>query len=132
LNIRRLTDKDWDTLVSWWDNWPKWKAPTKDFLPENGKGGLIVEINDTPVVAGFIYLTNSKLAFINDIIYDKNKDEKLLHNSLDLLIVAFEQTLKELGFKTIVIINTDEMLNNSYKALGWKEDITINKLIKNL
>ena len=78
------------------------------------------------------YLTNSKLAFINDIIYDKNKDEKLLHNSLDLLIVAFEQTLKELGFKTIVIINTDEMLNNSYKALGWKEDITINKLIKNL
>ena len=61
-----------------------------------------------------------------------DKDKKLLHNSLDLLIVAFEQTLKELGFKTVVIINTDEMLNNSYKALGWKEDITINKLIKNL
>ena len=45
MNIRRLTDNDWDTLVSWWDNWPKWKAPVKDFLPENGKGGLIVEIN---------------------------------------------------------------------------------------
>ena len=43
-----------------------------------------------------------------------------------------KEKLKELGFKTVVIINTDEMLNNSYKALGWKEDITINKLIKNL
>ena len=68
MNIRRLTEKDWDTLVSWWNNWPKWKAPVKDFLPENGKGGLIVEINDIPVVAGFIYLTNSKTALLEWIV----------------------------------------------------------------
>jgi hypothetical protein len=91
-----------------------------------------VHLENIPIAAGFIYLTNSKLAFINDIIYDKDKDEKLLHNSLDLLIVAFEQTLKELGFKSIIVIGTNEMLNDSYKALGWKEDEIINKLIKNI
>ncbi len=74
----------------------------------------------------------SNIFFINDIIYDKDKDEKLLHNCLDLLIVAFEQSLKELGFKSIVVIGRDEMLDNSYKALGWKEDEKINKLIKNI
>jgi len=126
MDIRNISPDDWDTLVEWGID------KDKDLLPKDGTGGLMVHVEHLPIAAGFIYLTNSKLAFINDIIYDKNKDEKLLHNSLDLLIVAFEQTLKELGFKTIVIINTDEMLNNSYKALGWKEDITINKLIKNL
>ena len=28
---------------------------TKDFLPDNGKGGLIVYDDKTPVCAGFIY-----------------------------------------------------------------------------
>ena len=126
MDIRNISPDDWDTLIKWGID------KDKDLLPKDGTGGLMVHVEYLPIAAGFIYLTNSKLAFINDIIYDKNKDKKLLHNSLDLLIVAFEQTLKELGFKTVVIINTDEMLNNSYKALGWKEDITINKLIKNL
>jgi len=40
--------------------------------------------------------------------------------------------LKELGFKSIIVIGTNEMLNDSYKALGWKESETINKLIKNI
>jgi len=126
MDIRNISPDDWDLLVKWGIN------KNKDLLPKEGIGGLLVHFENIPIAAGFIYLTNSKLAFINDIVYDKNKDEKLLHNSLDLLIVAFEQTLKELGFKSIVVIGTNEMLNDSYKALGWKESETINKLIKNI
>tara|TARA_R100001086_G_scaffold197890_1_gene114305 strand:- start:128 stop:508 length:381 start_codon:yes stop_codon:yes gene_type:complete len=126
MDVRNISPDDWDLLVKWGIN------KNKDLLPKEGIGGLLVHFENIPIAAGFIYLTNSKLAFINDIVYDKNKDEKLLHNSLDLLIVAFEQTLKELGFKSIVVIGTNEMLNDSYKALGWKESETINKLIKNI
>jgi len=126
MDIRNISPGDWDTLVAWGID------KNKDLLPKDGTGGLLVHLENIPIAAGFIYLTNSKLAFINDIIYDKTKDEKLLHNSLDLLIVAFEQTLKELGFKSIIVIGTNEMLNDSYKALGWKEDEIINKLIKNI
>ena len=36
LNIRRLNDEDYSTLVKWWDAWPKWQAPAKDFLPNLG------------------------------------------------------------------------------------------------
>ena len=28
-NIRRLNENDWDTLVSWWDEWPGWHAITQ-------------------------------------------------------------------------------------------------------
>ena len=126
MDVRNISPDDWDLLVKWGIN------KNKDLLPKEGTGGLLVHVENIPIAAGFIYLTNSKLAFINDIVYDKNKDEKLLHNSLDLLIVAFEQSLKELGFKSIIVIGTDEMLNDSYKALGWEESETINKLIKNI
>ena len=54
LNIRMLKDSDWNTLVEWWDAWPDWQAPAKEFLPENGTGGFIVEKQDQPIVAGFL------------------------------------------------------------------------------
>ena len=53
LNIRPLNETDYDeTLVGWWKDW-KWDAPPKDFLPENGSGGMIVLDGDEPVCAGF-------------------------------------------------------------------------------
>ena len=36
LNIRRLNDEDYSTLVKWWDKWPEWQAPAQDFLPDLG------------------------------------------------------------------------------------------------
>ena len=41
LNIRKLKESDWETLCSWWDEWPEWQNPPRDFLPDNGKGGLM-------------------------------------------------------------------------------------------
>jgi hypothetical protein len=54
LSIRPLKENDYDdTLVGWWSDWG-WTAPMRDFLPQNGKGGLMVMDGDTPVCAGFI------------------------------------------------------------------------------
>ena len=42
LNIRKLKESDWDTLVSLWKMWPDWQThPTKALLPENGTGGPV-------------------------------------------------------------------------------------------
>ena len=60
LNIRKLKKEDWSTLLQWWDAWPEWQAPPKDFLPNEGTGGLMVESKGEPIVAGFMYITNSK------------------------------------------------------------------------
>ena len=46
LNIRQLLENDYSTLKTWWDKWSEWTAPSKEFLPENGTGGFIVEINN--------------------------------------------------------------------------------------
>jgi len=122
LNIRKLTDKDWDTLVSWWSNWPKWKAPTKDFLPENGKGGLIVEINDTPVVAGFVYLTNSKTALLEWIVSNPKYREDDRKAAIELLITGAENLVKSLDYKYLFAVMQHKGRIETHEKLGWVAD----------
>ena len=122
MNIRRLTDDDWDTLVSWWDNWPKWKAPVKDFLPENGEGGLIVEINDIPVVAGFIYLTNSKTALLEWIVSNPKYRESDRKQAIELLITGAENLVKSLDYKYLFAVMQHKGLIETHEKLGWKTD----------
>ena len=94
-NIIPLDESHYDeVLVGWWKDW-KWVPPLKDFLPDNGKGGLIIYDEKTPVCAGFIYMTNSKVAWIDWII--SNKDYKKKPNrqqAISLLIHTLTQIAK--------------------------------------
>ena len=57
LYIRELNETDYDEiLVGWWKDWG-WKPPQRDFLPNDGKGGIIIYDDETPVCAGFMYIT---------------------------------------------------------------------------
>ena len=89
-NIRKLTENDWDTLVSWWDAWPTWVNPPKDFLPDNGTGGLIIEKNNTPIVAGFLYFTNSAAVLLEWIISNPEYKEKDRREAIETLIQSAE------------------------------------------
>jgi hypothetical protein len=71
LEIRTLNSNDYDDiLLKWWKDWG-WDAPLKDFLPDNGTGGLIVYDGDTPICAGFVYVTNSSAAWVDWIVSSK-------------------------------------------------------------
>tara|TARA_R110000751_G_scaffold71279_2_gene144157 strand:+ start:8905 stop:9315 length:411 start_codon:yes stop_codon:yes gene_type:complete len=122
LNIRRLTDNDWETLVSWWDAWPEWANPPRDFLPENGKGGFMVEKNDKPVVAGFIYQTNSKGILLEWIISNPDYKDNDRKQAIELLILGAENVAKELGFKYMFSIGRSKSLINIHKEMGWTVD----------
>lgn len=122
LNIRRLEESDWDTLVSWWDKWPEWTAPPKDFLPDNGKGGFMVENNDTPIVAGFLYKTNSKGVLLEWIISNPNYKEEDRQVAIELLINGAENVSKELGYKYMFSIGRNKHLIETHKKLKWMVD----------
>ena len=70
-SIRYLKQEDYNLLCDWWKEW-NWDIPPRDFLPENGTGGFMVEKDGNPVIAGFIYFTNSAVAWSEFIISDKN------------------------------------------------------------
>ena len=71
-DIRPLEVGDYETiLMEWWKDWG-WTPPPKDFLPQEGTGGMMVlDPDGTPICAGFIYITNSKVCLIEFIVSNK-------------------------------------------------------------
>ena len=121
-NIRKLNSTDYDSvLVGWWKDWG-WEPPAKDFLPDEGEGGLIVLDNDIPVCAGFIYITNSKVAWVDWIISNKNyEDKKAKHNAVNLLVESLTQACKAGGSKYAYALIKHKGLVETYKNLGYTE-----------
>ena len=122
LNIRRLKEEDWVILTEWWSAWSEWVTPSKEFLPDNGKGGLMVEKNGEPVIAGFLYLTNSKAVLLEWIISDPEYRDKDRKNALELLITGAENVCKDLGYKYMFSIGRNKQLIETHEKLGWQVD----------
>ena len=130
LNIRRLKESDYKTLVKWWDWWPGWQAPPKSFLPDTG---LIVEKNGTGIVAGYIYMTNSKAALFDWVISNPEYRESDRKDAIELLIQAVERVLQDQGIKYVFSIGRTRSLIETHKKLGWNVDEKpSHELIKNL
>ena len=131
-NIRPLGETDYeDILVGWWKDW-KWTPPLKDFLPSDGKGGVMVLDNDIPVCAGFVYMTNSKVAWVDWIISNKKYTNKSGRKaSLILLIEALTNVAKSAGNKfTYALIKHDGLIK-TYEELGYiKGDSYHKEMIK--
>ena len=123
MEIRKLTEKDWDTLVSWWDSWPDWQNPAKDFLPDNGTGGFMIEKNNKPIVAGFVYITNSKAVWLEWIISDPEYREDDRDMAITCLITTIEKIIKGWGYKYMFSIGRTKSLIEKHKELGWHVDM---------
>jgi hypothetical protein len=134
LNIRELNESDYEAILAgWWSQWG-WNAPARDFLPNDGKGGVIVYDGDVPVCAGFMYLTNSKVAWVDWIISNKDYTKKPHRkDAIDLLIKRLTSICKESGFSYVFGNNNnknliDYFLNNGY-SVGCNNSV---ELIKKL
>lgn len=130
LTIRQLNDTDYqDILVNWWTQWG-WVAPEKDFLPDDGMGGYIVYDDETPVCAGFIYVTNSRVAWVDWIISNKEYRGKR-KESIKMLIDTLTNLSKMSGSKYAYALIKNNSLIQTYESLGYvKGDSYTSEMIK--
>jgi len=119
---RGLMDYDWNTLVEWWKKWPGWTVPEKGFLPNDGKGGIMIEKNGKPIVAGFLYQTNSSAVLLEWIVSDPEYRENDRQGAVELLIKEAERTCKEWGYLHMFTIGRSRNLIDTHKKLGWFVD----------
>lgn len=120
LHVRQLEHRDYDKhLVKWWKAW-KWEAPTREALPEQGVNGFIVYDNEQPVCAGFLYETNSAIAWVEWIISNP-KYRKKPHRSIaiKLLIETLTNYAHELGYSVCYTILQHKGLAEAYKSAGY-------------
>jgi len=131
-NIRALDENDYDSiLLGWWKDWG-WEAPTKDFLPDNGKGGIIVYDGEVPVCAGFMYTTNSKVAWVDWIISNKEYRKKPHRKeAIKLLVETLTNIGRNIGHKYSYALIKSPNLIETYESIGYvKGDGYTGEMIK--
>lgn len=130
--VRPLDENDYDSiLMGWWKAWG-WEPIAKDFLPDDGKGGIIVYDGDVPVCAGFIYTTNSKVAWVDWIISNKEYRKKPERSeAIELLVQSLTNICKNTGHKYSYALIKHSGLVDTYKKLGYtKGDVYTGEMIK--
>ena len=121
LNARKLIDTDYNVLVDWW-KWWRWPSIPKNFLPDNGTGGIMIQKENIPVVAGFIYYTNSDAVFVEWIISNPKYKDNDRKKAIEMLLNTIEAICKEQGKKYMFSIGRNQSLINTHKKLGWDVD----------
>ena len=131
-NIRPLNENDYEAILTgWWKDWG-WESPNQDFLPDNGKGGIMVLDGDVPVCAGFIYTTNSKVAWVDWIISNKQYRKKPQRSeAIQLLVETLTNICKNTGHKYTYALIKHPSLIGTYEKLGYvKGDGYTGEMIK--
>lgn len=132
-NIRPLNESDYDTILTgWWKDWG-WEPPQKDFLPDDGKGGIMVMKGDEYICAGFIYTTNSKVAWVDWIISNKQYRDNDRKEAISLLVSTLTNICKNTGHKYSYALIKHQSLIETYEKLGYiKGDNYTSEMIKTL
>lgn len=77
---------------------------------------------DTPVAAGFLYLSNSKVAWLDWIVSNPEYKEKDRKQAIELLINSLEEVAKQQDYNIIISITRSKHLIEAHKKLGYMVD----------
>ncbi len=134
LKIKQIADGDYENILTkWWSDWG-WESPSKDFLPQDGLGGIMVYDEDEPICAGFVYVTNSSVSWVDWIISSKTYRKKPQRgDALIMLVDALTAICKSNGAKYSYALIKHGGLTNIYESLGYEVGDSYNKeMIKKL
>lgn len=131
--IRYLKEEDYEVLCKWWKDW-RWSAPPRDFLPENACGGMMVEVDGVPVLAGFIYFTNSKVSWIEFIISNfEFKDKVGRKKAIELLLHELSFLAKKNGSLYLYAVVKNQSLKKAYEEVGFNNgSVKVDEMIRTL
>lgn len=131
MEVRYLVHEDYDNfLTKWWESW-KWDAPLREMLPDNGCGGIVVSKDGVDICAGFLYFTNSSMAWLEYIVSNKEYRDSDRSEAIELLINVLSGLAKDKGFKYIYASIKSQPLVAKYKKCGFLQgDSNCTEMIK--
>jgi hypothetical protein len=111
MNIRNYKSSDYSVISEWWKS-HKWPVLPEHMLP---KTGMIID----NFCAGFLYKTDSSIAWLEFIISNPSTKKEERADALDILIKGLVNRAKEDGFKTIFTSVEHPSLITKYKNNGF-------------
>lgn len=107
--VKKYSSDDYSDLESMFQTWGM-SAPNPDFLPKTGfiKKGL---------AAGFMYLTDSKIAIIDNFVCNKDSDKMERKECLNTITEMLVNEAMSLGIKLLKCDSNNSEIKNM--AIGW-------------
>jgi len=126
-----IVNEDYDKFVGWW-KWNRFPVPPKQMLPDNGLGGLKITGEDgIDICAGFLYETNSKIAWLEFVVSNPGiKDKKIRHESQIMLIANLTVLAEEKGFEAVFSSVKNPSLIKKFIEVGYTPNQTTELMIK--
>ena len=122
MKARKIKEEDFNTIDEWYKGWG-WPLLDRELLPDNGKEGLIISDNNIDLTAGFVWFTDSKMAFFGYVISNPIKLKKgQRHKAISTLILCAEELCKKVGVKMLVTSSSTKSLIEKHKELNWKSN----------
>ncbi len=111
MEVRKYSPNDYFEISVWWKN-QGWPGVPQDHLPETG---FVVE----GIASGFLYKTDSKIAWLEFIIANPSTTKEERSEALDLIIDKLLETAKELNFKNVFSTAQHPKLLERYQKHGF-------------
>lgn len=121
MDIRIVKYEDYDILKEWWSFW-RFPAPSPLLLPQYEEGlfnGLLISEKGKDLASGFLYETNSGIAWIEFIVTNPKTTSEERNKAILKLLEELSNSAKELGFLTIFSSVKNENLINKYIENGF-------------
>lgn len=121
MDIRIARHTDYEILKEWWSFW-RFPAPSPLLLPQYEEGlfnGLIVSEEGKDLASGFLYETNSGIAWLEFIVTNPKTTSDERNKAILTLLEELSSSANELGFSVIFSSIKNENLINKYIENGF-------------
>ena len=126
----RLFDKkkDYKILCEWWEDWGL-PQHHPDALSETG---IIVSKDGVDICSGFIYSTDSYIAWLEFVTINKKTTKKQREGVLEKLGEVLIEKAKAMGFRLVMCFGLEQQNNKSPILAKWRKenmgDIMVNNI----
>jgi len=122
--------QDYEEICRWWDA-HKWPCIPLDFLPDEGAGGRILLSDGLPIIAVWIYKTNSRLGWMEWMVSNPDAPREIRRDAPDLIIEDAIKYAKELGLGVLFTsIRVPRLIERLTKAGFQISDSNMTNLTK--
>jgi len=122
---RNFQKGDYEEACKWWDWWWKGEAPIERELLPPDEHCFLVEKNNIPIVAGFLYAhAKAPVGYFTYMVSNPDYREKDRRNIIESLIQYVEDESKKQGIKFLFTVCGSTHMENIHTKLGWTVDKT--------
>jgi len=126
--VRTFTDDDYEDVGKWWiaQGWP---VLPLELLPDMG---IIVEVNGNKACVGWLYTSNSKLAWLGWPVANPDVSSFSRGKAVLKMIETLEGAAKGLGYSAIMTFSEIPAMLKAYEHENWHIGESTKQILKRL